>query len=170
MGKVFVQDLAKLLTPNTEMRLYDHVYSDDPFIIASANAILNEWIFNGVLGMRVRKHYGAGWECVEVDVDRDTVKDMETIPLDDDFEQILISAERYALGRTTYIVPMTVDYIAPLLRRLSGATLCVLLADIHSARSLGMECDARAWHNLEKLILQEQEERDKDEHRRGIMV
>ncbi len=159
MGKVFVQDLAKMLTPNTEMRLYDHVYSDDPFIIASANAILNEWIFNGVLGMRVRKHYGAGWERVEVDVDRDTVKDMGMIPLDDDFEQILISAERYALGRTTYIVEMTVDYIMPLIPGLADNTLYIILTDIQKEPNLGMEFDARAWHSLEQAILQEQEKR-----------
>ncbi len=155
MGKVLVQDLAKMLTPNTEMKLYDHVYSDDPFIIASANAILNEWIFNGVLGMRVRKHYGAGWERVEVDVDRDTVKDMGMIPLDDDFEQILISAERYACGRSTYIVEMTVEYITALLPRLEDSTLCIIQRDILTADSLGMEFDARAWHSLEQAIAKE---------------
>ncbi len=167
MGKVLVQDLAKMLTPNTEMKLYDHVYSDDPFIIASAEAILNEWIFNGVRGMRVRKHYGAGWACVEVDVDRDTVKDIKTVPIDDSFEQILISAERYACGRSTYIVEMTVEYITLLLPRLEDRTLLIILRDIQAAerdrfgRGLGMDFDARAWRGLAQAIEEEQRKRER---------
>ncbi len=166
MGKVLVQDLAKMLTPNTEMKLYDHVHSDDPFIIASAEAILNEWIFNGVRGMRVRKHYGAGWACVEVDVDRDTVKDIKAVPIDDSFEQILISAERYACGRSTYIVEMTVEYITALLPRLEDSTLFIIRKDIYEAErdryglGLGMEFDARAWHSLEQAIEEEQRKRE----------
>jgi len=35
----------------------------------------------------------------------------KTVPLDDDFGQMCISALRYALGRRTYIVGVTVDYL-----------------------------------------------------------
>ena len=35
------------------------------------------------------------------------------INLNDDFETILICAERYALGRQTYMPKLVVDYITP---------------------------------------------------------
>lgn len=89
---------------------------------------------------------------------------MNTIPLDDDFEQILISAERYALGRMTYIVEMTVNYIMPLIPRLSGGTLCVMLTDIQKETNLGMEFDAKAWHSLEQTIVKEIEKREEAVH------
>lgn len=115
MGKVLVQDLAKMLTPNMEMKLHD---------------------------------------------DRNTVKDIKTVPIDDNFEQILISAERYACRRSTYIVEMTVEYITALLPRLEGSTLCIIQRDILTADSLGMEFDARAWYSLEQAIEKEQRKRE----------
>ncbi len=89
---------------------------------------------------------------------------METIPLDDDFEQILISAERYACGRSTYIVEMTVEYITALLPRLEDSTLCIIQRDILTADSLGMEFDDRAWHSLEQAIAKEIEKREEVRH------
>lgn len=35
----------------------------------------------------------------------------KTVPIDDDFQEMLVSAERYALGRMTYIVSLTVDLL-----------------------------------------------------------
>lgn len=87
------------------------------------------------------------------------------IPLDDDFEQILISAERQALGRMTYLVEMTVNYIMQLIPRLSDSTLCVMLTDIQQETNFGMDIDARAWHSLERAIKQELEKRFKSDAR-----
>ncbi len=84
---------------------------------------------------------------------------MKKVPVDDKLEQILVSAERYALGRMTYMVPVTVDYILQLVTELSDKTLYTMLTDIQKAPRLGMECDARDWRRLEQAILQERERR-----------
>lgn len=67
-----------------------------------------------------------------------------------DFEHIVISAERYALGRMTYIVEITVNYILQLIEedKLSDECLEIIAKDIKSARSYGMECDKKLWIKL----------------------
>ena len=58
----------------------------------------------------------------------------------DDYEHMIVSAERYALGRTTYIVEITVNYILEQIKedKLSDACLDVIMEDIKSARSYGI--------------------------------
>lgn len=67
-----------------------------------------------------------------------------------DYEQMIISAERYALGRMTYIVEITVNYILQEIEddKLSDHCLDVIAEDIRSARSYGMECDKKLWLKL----------------------
>lgn len=67
-----------------------------------------------------------------------------------DEEKIIISAERYALGRMTYIVEVTVNYILKEIEedKLSDRCLDVIAEDIRSARSYGMECDKELWIKL----------------------
>lgn len=67
-----------------------------------------------------------------------------------DYEQIVISAERYALGRMTYIVSLTVDYILKEIEedKLSDSCLDVIREDINSTKNLGMECDKKQWLKL----------------------
>lgn len=67
-----------------------------------------------------------------------------------DYEQIIISAERYALGRMTYIVETTVNYILKEIEedKLSDRCLDVIAEDIRSAKNLGMECDKKDWLKL----------------------
>lgn len=67
-----------------------------------------------------------------------------------DYEQIIISAERYALGRMTYIVEITVNYILKEIEenKLSDRCLDVIAEDIRSAKNLGMECDKKDWLKL----------------------
>ena len=76
----------------------------------------------------------------------------EQVPLDEDFEQILISAERYALGRMTGIVSLTVRYIRCLIPRLSNKTLAILLRDMNEQKQLGksygMDFDEAEWVQL----------------------
>lgn len=43
---------------------------------------------------------------------------IKTVEMDENFQEILVSAVRYALGRMTYIVGFTVDYISPLIKSL----------------------------------------------------
>lgn len=67
-----------------------------------------------------------------------------------DYEQIIISAERYALGRMTYIVEITVNYILQEIEddKLSDSCLDVIREDINSAKNLGMDCDKKLWLKL----------------------
>ena len=67
-----------------------------------------------------------------------------------DYEQIIISAERYALGRMTYIVELTVNYILKEIEnnKLSESCLDVIRKDIKEARNYGMDCDKKQWLKL----------------------
>lgn len=67
-----------------------------------------------------------------------------------DYEQIIISAERYALGRMTYIVELTVNYILEQIEfdKLSDRCLDIIAEDIRQAKNLGMECDKKCWIKL----------------------
>lgn len=67
-----------------------------------------------------------------------------------DYEQMIVSAERYALGRMTYIVEITVNYILQEIEddKLSDRCLDLIAEDIRSAKSYGMECDKELWLKL----------------------
>ena len=67
-----------------------------------------------------------------------------------DYEQIVISAERYALGRMTYIVEITVNYILEEIEndKLSDECLDIIAEDIRQSKNLGMECDKKCWIKL----------------------
>lgn len=71
-----------------------------------------------------------------------------------DYEHIIISAERYALGRMTYIVELTVNYILKEIEdnKLSDSCLNVIRKDIKEARDYGMDCDKKQWLKLLKKI------------------
>ena len=66
------------------------------------------------------------------------------------YEQIIISAERYALGRMTYIVEITVNYILEEIEndKLSDTCLSIIAEDIRQAKDLGKECDKQQWIKL----------------------
>ena len=70
------------------------------------------------------------------------------------YEQIIISAERYALGRMTYIVELTVNYILEQIEfdKLSDRCLDIIAEDIRQAKDLGMECDKKCWIKLLERI------------------
>lgn len=71
-----------------------------------------------------------------------------------DYEHIVISATRYALGRMTYIVELTVNYIMQQIDedKLSDSCLSIILEDIKEAKNLGMECDKEQWLKLKNRI------------------
>ncbi len=71
-----------------------------------------------------------------------------------DYEHIVISAVRYALGRMTYIVELTVNYILEEIENdeLSDRCLDVIRKDIKEAKDYGMECDQKQWLKLLKRI------------------
>lgn len=71
-----------------------------------------------------------------------------------DYEHIVISAVRYALGRMTYIVELTVNYILQEIEddKLSDRCLSKIRDDIKEAKYLGMQCDEIQWIKLLKRI------------------
>lgn len=72
----------------------------------------------------------------------------------EDYEHIVISAERYALGRMTYIVELTVNYIMQEIEddKLSDQCLEIMRNDIKKAKNYGMQCDKEQWMKLLKRI------------------
>lgn len=71
-----------------------------------------------------------------------------------DYEHIVISAVRYALGRMTYIVELTVNYVLKDIEdnKLSKNCLIVISKDIKSTKDYGMECDKEQWIKLLRKI------------------
>ena len=69
-----------------------------------------------------------------------------------DYEHMLISALRYAIGRRTYIVEITVNYILSELTKLSDSCKQVMIHDIENAYSLGDDCDRQDWMKLLKEL------------------
>lgn len=66
-----------------------------------------------------------------------------------DYEHMLISAVRYALGRRTYVVDITVNYIISELPKLSERCKQIMIHDIeHPFGGYGDECDRRDWMRL----------------------
>ena len=74
------------------------------------------------------------------------------------FGQMMVSAERYAMGRMSYIVGMTCDFIRPLIPELDLSILYILEKDItiaHKEHNLGMAVDAGEWLQLRSDIQRE---------------
>lgn len=64
------------------------------------------------------------------------------------YEHMLISALRYALGRRTYIVSTTAEYIANEIPKLSEQCKNVMIQDIEVQERLGGcgdQCDKESW-------------------------
>ena len=94
--------------------------------------------------------------------------DNKTIPLDVNLEQMLISAERYACGRKTYIVSTTSHYLQSLFQKLSGWCLSIMRNDLDERFTwcertgviLGMMTDHLEWKMFRKALMEELERRD----------
>lgn len=69
-----------------------------------------------------------------------------------DISAMLLSAERYALGRSTYIVEWTCKFIGNNLHLLTEGNKKVMIRDIKQSKEYGWECDKQEWFRLlEKL-------------------
>lgn len=78
------------------------------------------------------------------------------VSIDRDFEDMLISAVRYALGRETYMTMTTVAYITRLLPNLSNRAIGIIAHDINDAHDLGNPTiDAPHWERLAENIWKE---------------
>lgn len=86
-----------------------------------------------------------------------------TVPMDEDFETILICAVRYSLGRMTYMPHVVMDYIRPLLPQLSTKALAVFQRDIKGAYSYGdANIDEPAWIKFLEEVRAELSRRESD--------
>ncbi len=94
----------------------------------------------------------------------------KTVVLDKDLETMLISAMRYALGRRSYMVSLTVGFLIPLLPQLSDWCLNVMIRDlveeytlaarVTSYSPLGDPCDVAEWDRMKEALVAEREKRD----------
>ena len=78
----------------------------------------------------------------------------------EDISMILLSAERYALGRQTYIVQWTCEVIGGNTHLLTTKDLKVMIRDIEQCDNYGWDCDKKEWLELLdilKLILSKRE-------------
>ena len=66
----------------------------------------------------------------------------------EDISAMLIGAERYALGRRTYIVQWTCEFIGNNLHLLTKGNKDVMIRDIEGAWDYGDECDEQCWKAL----------------------
>lgn len=70
----------------------------------------------------------------------------------EDISAMLLSAERYALGRRTYIVDWTCGFIRNNLHLLTEKDKRVMIRDIENPISYGDECDKENWLRLLKVL------------------
>lgn len=65
-----------------------------------------------------------------------------------DISMILVSAERYALGRMSYIVSWTCDVIMKNLHLITEKDKQVMIADIEKCKDYGYDIDKICWGEL----------------------
>lgn len=100
---------------------------------------------------------------------------MEKVNIDLNLEQMLVSAVRYAIGRRTYIVQATVDYIICILPKLSLWCVNVIRESIveeielaerlNKPEMLGAEIDRKQWGRMMTALDAELEGRKNHEDR-----
>ena len=72
-----------------------------------------------------------------------------------DMSMLLVSAERYALGRRTYIVDWTCEIIKRNVHLLTEKDKLIMIRDIEEAYSYGDKCDEINWKNLLSFLKKE---------------
>ena len=90
--------------------------------------------------------------------------DGDNVPIDVDFEQILVHAMRYALEKKTGITLFTTDYISRLVPKLSNTTLTIMNQDFEKQKDFGMDYDKHQWKKLWIEIKKEMEKRNETEN------
>lgn len=73
----------------------------------------------------------------------------------DDISAMLIGAERYALGRRTYVVQWTCEFIRNNLHLITNKDKQVMIRDIEKPISYGDECDKNCWMQLLEILRKE---------------
>ena len=161
----------------------------DPSICVSVIRIVQTNHATDARKASISRHYKNTWSGINTIVMRfltlvtnvrsTNMSKVKMLPLDDIMEQMIISAERYALGRMTYTVSDTVDFILPLVPSLTTQTLRALEMDFQRVESenerrsddfagmdfdlWGMEQDKEQWFRMRKSVKLELERRSEDE-------
>ena len=78
----------------------------------------------------------------------------------EDISAMIVGAERYALGRRTYIVQWTCEFIKNNLHLITNKDKQVMIRDIGNPISYGDECDKQCWMQLLKILKKEGNEND----------
>ena len=73
----------------------------------------------------------------------------------DDISAMIIGAERYALGRRTYVVQSTCEFIRNNLHLITNKDKEVMIRDIENPISYGDECDKECWMQLLEILRKE---------------
>lgn len=85
---------------------------------------------------------------------------------DDEFQQFIIYAERYAIGRMTYVPSAVNDIILKYLPFIANNTLGVLIQDIELEADrdmLGMDFDKKMWLALLDTLKNERDRREPED-------
>lgn len=70
-----------------------------------------------------------------------------------DTQLLYIAAFRYALGRSTYMVPAIAGVIRESRDLLTDETARLMAQEIVECRHLGMECDVDLWLDLASFLM-----------------
>lgn len=73
----------------------------------------------------------------------------------EDISMMLVSAERYALGRRTYNVEWTCEIIKKNMHLLSDKDKKIMIRDLENPISYGDECDKQEWIILLEMLRKE---------------
>ena len=73
----------------------------------------------------------------------------------EDISMILVSAERYAMGRRTYVVDWVCEFIRNNLHLLTKKDRLVMIRDIKGSNYYGDDCDKADWDTLLKVLEEE---------------
>ena len=85
---------------------------------------------------------------------------------DNEFQQFIIYAERYAIGRMTYVPSAVNDIILKYLPFITNNTLGVLIRDIELEANrdmLGMDFDKKMWLALLDTLKNERDRRESED-------
>ena len=85
---------------------------------------------------------------------------------DNEFQQFIIYAERYAIGRMTYVPSAVNDIIIKYLPFITNNTLGVLILDIELEADrdmLGMDFDKKMWLALLDTLKNERDRREPED-------
>lgn len=79
---------------------------------------------------------------------------IHTIPVDENLGEMLTWAVRYSLGRRTYAVSDTCNFVLPLIPYLDERTVCCMQRDIIERKRLGYgdDCDETDWMKLKDAL------------------